>query len=235
MLVERRFESERCGVGPRCSFCDARSAGPRPGRSARSRAWSRCSSASPAWRSARPSRTPCSASRSRPALGAVGMPDRRLRKVVPRPLGGGGARRRRASRLDGHLRSAPPATDATDPLPMVSSPSSSGSSSWSWSLWSTIRRTSTKPKAARRRNRAASWLGSSSAMGPGRLPPRRLLASDPEVQVDPAAPELTQGDRRLTRIPGDAAWLGANTALIQEPRDRHCRRIRDSLRRPPSP
>jgi hypothetical protein len=58
--------------------------------------------------------------------------------------------------------------DTTGPAGGSGSPSSmaSSSSSWSWSSsWSTIRRTSTKPKAARSRRRAASWSGSTAAMG----------------------------------------------------------------------
>jgi hypothetical protein len=53
-----------------------------------------------------PSHTPCSASTTRPALGAMGLPNRRLRPLGPRPLGPGVAHRGRAPGLDGHLRAA---------------------------------------------------------------------------------------------------------------------------------
>src|SRR4029453_13715250 len=53
-----------------------------------------------------PPRPPGQPPRPRPALGAVGLPDRRLRPVVHRPLVPGGPHRGRASRLDGDLRAA---------------------------------------------------------------------------------------------------------------------------------
>jgi hypothetical protein len=59
-------------------------------------------------------------------------------------------------------------------------------------------RTSTKPKAARSRRRAASWSGSTSAMG--RLQLLGLVAAGPEVQVDPAALELELVDLALAVI-----------------------------------
>ena len=56
-----------------------------------------------------------------------------------------------------------------------------------------------EPKAARSRRRAASWSGSTSAMGPA-APPRWLVASGPQMQVDPAALEFEFVDLALAVV-----------------------------------
>jgi hypothetical protein len=59
-----------------------------------------------AWRSASPSRTPCSACMTPASPGSSGAAQSRVRPLVPWPLGLGGAHRGRPPGLDSHLRAA---------------------------------------------------------------------------------------------------------------------------------
>jgi hypothetical protein len=90
---------------------------------------------------------------------------------------------------------------------------------------------STKPKAARSRRRAASWSGSTSAIGSSRLRPRRLVASGAQVQVDPAALELELVDLALEVVVAaglegqDLQVAGEALELGQQVSDRQLRSV----------
>jgi hypothetical protein len=177
-----RFSNTSSSIGGAEWGRTVRSAGPSPGPSARSRGCSRYSSASRVWRSASPSRIPCSASTTRVSPGRSGVVRSTAAASVPRPPGSWrGTPRpsipagRPPTSCCGRIRTSAGGSCTAavhrrraDPYRSTGgacSSSSIGSSSWSWpSWWSTIRRISAKPKAARNRRRAASWSGSTSTV-----------------------------------------------------------------------
>ena len=173
-FLEHQFERWGCGMGPRCSLC-----GTFTGPSVRSRPVHGTDLHPVPGGPPRPAGHPARPPRPRPALGAVGLPDRGLRPLGPRPLGPGGGHLGRTPGLDDHLRAAAavsePAPAGRVPPQRTAGELTCRSTGGPGRLPRSRRGSGpdrrgrqsggpTKPKAARRRRRAASCSGSTSAM-----------------------------------------------------------------------